>query len=257
MTYKEIALDSRKRVLDLVYKAQTSHIGSLFSCADIMAVLFEKIDLNKDVFVLSAGWKAALLYYHLWRKGRITEEELNSYCQPGSKWIGLAEPIHPDIPLAGGSMGLGLPGAVGLALAKKLKKEDGNVYVLMSDGEMLIGTTWESALIGSHHNLNNLVVFIDNNKLQAMGEINKILDIESLLNKWNAFGWRTQRVDGHSYGNLETILSDIQEYQETKPKIVICNTIKGKGVPKWEGDNLWHYAQIKEDDYKYALSCLN
>ena len=93
MDYADIAKQSRIKCLELVYKAQTSHIGSLFSCADIMAVLFEKMDLSKDVFVLSAGWKAAMLYYHLWRKGRITEEELNSYCQDGSKFIGLAEPM--------------------------------------------------------------------------------------------------------------------------------------------------------------------
>ena len=90
--YSKIARDSRIKVLDLIYKAQTSHIASNFSCADIMAVLFEKIDLDKDRLVLSAGWKAAMLYYHLWRKGRITLEELDSYCQEGSKFIGLVEP---------------------------------------------------------------------------------------------------------------------------------------------------------------------
>ena len=118
--YETIARDARKKVLELVYKAQTSHIGSNFSAIDIMTVLFEKMNLGKDKFVLSAGWKAASLYYFLWHKGRITEEELNSFCQPGSKFIGLAEPIIPDIMIAGGSMGMGLPGAVGLALAKKL-----------------------------------------------------------------------------------------------------------------------------------------
>ena len=86
--YKEIATDARKKVLELVYKAQTSHIGSNFSIIDIMAVLFEKVDLDKDKVILSAGWKAAALYYFLWRKGRITEEELNSYCMPCSKFIG-------------------------------------------------------------------------------------------------------------------------------------------------------------------------
>src|SRR3990167_10989970 len=107
--YRKIARQSRIKVLDMIYKAQTSHIGSNFSVADIMAVLFEKIDLERDKFVLSAGWKAAMLYYHLLRKGRITEEELNSYCQEGSKFIGLAEPIVPEIIVAGGSMQLGVP----------------------------------------------------------------------------------------------------------------------------------------------------
>ena len=93
MDYKEIAKQSRLKVLDLIYAAQTSHIGSNFSCADILAVLSEKIDWDKDKFVLSAGWKAAMLYYHLWRKGKITIEELDSYCQKDSKFIGLAEPM--------------------------------------------------------------------------------------------------------------------------------------------------------------------
>ena len=118
MDSKQLAKESRIKCLELVYKAQTSHIGSLFSCADIMAVLFNKIDLDKDVFVLSKGWAACMLYFHLWKKGRITEEELNSYCSEGSKFIGLAEPVIPDIKIAGGSMGLGLPGAVGTARRK-------------------------------------------------------------------------------------------------------------------------------------------
>ena len=92
VNYEEIARQSRIKCLELVFKAQTSHIGSLMSCADILAVLLEKIDLDRDKFILSAGWKACMLYYHLWRKGRITGKELNSYCQPGSKFIGLVEP---------------------------------------------------------------------------------------------------------------------------------------------------------------------
>ncbi|MDP2363234.1 MAG: 1-deoxy-D-xylulose-5-phosphate synthase N-terminal domain-containing protein, partial [Ignavibacteria bacterium] len=178
--YKEIARQSRVKCLELVFKAQTSHIGSLMSCADIMAVLFGKVDLDRDKFILSAGWKVCMLYYHLWRKGRITKEELDSYCHPGSKFIGLAEPIIPEIPAAGGSMGFGLPFGVGFALAKKLKKEKGKVFVLMSDGEMQCGTTWESALIASHQRLNNLFVVVDANELQAMGKVKEILNIEPL-----------------------------------------------------------------------------
>src|SRR3990167_9589716 len=145
--YKQIAADARKKVLDLIYQAQTSHIGSNFSAIDIMAVLFEKVDPNKDEVVLSAGWKAAAWYYFLWCKGIITEEELNSFCMSGSPFIGLVEPMNRwGFRIAGGSMGLGICGAVGLALAKKLKKEEGNVYCLVSDGEMQCGTTWESYL---------------------------------------------------------------------------------------------------------------
>lgn len=247
--YATIAQGSRKKCLELVYKAQTSHIGSLFSCADIMAVLFEKIDLNKDRFILSAGWKACMLYYHLWRKGRITEEELNSYCQEGSKFIGLAEPIIPEIPIAGGSMGLSFPGAIGIALAKKLKGEEGKVYVLMSDGEMQIGTTWESALIASHHKLDNLVVMVDNNGFQAMGSTKDILDIPRLRAIWKNIGWICGEIDGHDYRSIEGFLNRIKGF----PTCMIANTTKGKGVSFMENNNLYHYKQLSEEEYRSAL----
>ena len=254
--YKEIARQSRIKCLELVFKAQTSHIGSLMSCADIMAVLFEKIDLNKDKFVLSAGWKACLLYFHLWRKGRISEEDLNSYCMPGSKFIGLAEPIIPEIPAAGGSMGYGLPFGVGFALAKKLKKEKGKIYVLMSDGEMQCGTTWESALISSHQKLDNLVVIVDFNGLQAMGKIKDILNIEPLKNKWQAFGWEVREIDGHNFEEIEKALI-LPPLQPGKPVIIIARTIKGKGVSFMEGNNLYHYKMLSDDEYQKAIKELN
>jgi len=251
-SYKEIARQSRIKCLELVFKAQTSHIGSLMSCADIMAVLFEKIDLNKDKFVLSAGWKACLLYFHLWRKGRISEEDLNSYCMPGSKFIGLAEPIIPEIPAAGGSMGYGLPFGVGFALAKKLKKEKGKIYVLMSDGEMQCGTTWESALISSHQKLDNLVVIVDFNGLQAMGKVKEILNIEPLKDKWQAFGWEVREIDGHNFEEIEKSLTE-SALEKEKPIVIIARTIKGKGVSFMEGDNIWHYKAPSEEEYQKAL----
>ncbi len=249
--YSQIAKDARLKVLDLIYEAQSSHIGSNFSCIDILAVLFEKMDLDKDKFVLSAGWKAASLYYFLWKKGRITEEQLNSYCKDGSPFIGLAEPIHPDIPISGGSMGLGLPGAVGLALAKKLKGEEGTVYVLMSDGELQCGTTWESALIAAQHKLDNLVVIVDNNGFQAMGKTGDILG-----GYFPAKGWDLIMIDGHDYGVIgDMLFGYFSKY--TSPKVIITNTIKGKGVSFFEGDNLWHYKAPNEDEYLRAKEELN
>lgn len=274
LNYEEIALDARRKVLALIYKAQTSHIGSNFSCIDILTVLFEHINLDRDRFVLSKGWAAASLYYFLWRKGRLNEEDLNSFCQHRvcgrcdkieeavctdcsgtrtvqSPFIGLAEPVHSDIVIAGGSMGLGFPGAVGLALAKKIKGENGIVYCLMSDGEMHIGTTWEAALIASHHNLDNLVVIVDNNELCGMGETSAILDIRSITNKWREFRFEVDEIDGHNFDEIQKIIS--ADTTNKMPTAMIANTVKGKGVPFMERDNLWHYAQIKEDDYTKAL----
>ena len=239
--YQQIAKDARLRVLDLIYGAQTSHIGSNFSCIDILTVLFENIDLDKDKFMLSKGWAAASLYYFLWRKGRITEEELNSFCKEGSKFIGLAEPITPDIMIAGGSMGLGLPGAVGLALAKKIKKEEGKVYVLMSDGEMQIGTAWESALIIKHHKLDNLVVIVDCNGLQAMGKVDDVLSMPIEID-----------IDGHDYGEIEKALDE-----HSGEDFIFAKTIKGKGWKRAEGDNIYHYKSPSYNEYIEALTELN
>ncbi len=250
--YKKIATEARKKVIELIYKAQTSHIGSNLSCIDLLTVVFEKINLDKDKIVLSKGWAAASLYYFLWRKGRITEEELNSFCQPGSKFIGLIEPIIPEIPAAGGSMGFGLPFGVGFALSKKLKNEDGKIYVLMSDGEMDCGTTWESALIGAHHNLNNLTVMIDANGLQAMGKVEDVLNIEPLKAKWESFNWEVREIDGHNYEQIEKALIEPQVNKE-KPLVIIARTIKGKGVSFIEGNNVYHYKAPSEDEYQRAL----
>lgn len=254
MTTEEVARDSRKTVLGLVHKAQTSHIGSLFSCADIFAAVFDKIDLDTDRFVLSAGWKAAMLYYHLWRKGEITREELDSYCQPGSEFIGLAEPLTRNgkqlISIAGGSMGLGLPGAVGLAMAKKLKKEPGTVYCLMSDGEMAIGTTWESALIAAHHGLDNLVVLFDCNGFQAMGETDDILSLGNPSEKWSAFGWAAGEVHGH---NLDALAESLAHKHDGLPSVILAATVKGKGVSFMEENNEFHYRATTENEYSQAI----
>jgi len=250
--YQKIATEARKKVLELIYKAQTSHIGSNFSCIDLLTVLFEKLDLDKDKIVLSKGWAAASLYYFLWRKGRIKKEELDSYCQPGSKFIGLAEPVIPDIPAAGGSMGFGLPFGVGFALAKKIKKETGKIYVLMSDGEMDCGTTWESALIGAHHKLNNLVVMVDFNGLQAMGKVEEVLNVEPLKNKWKSFGWKVLEINGHNFEEIEKSLASALVEPE-KPFVIIARTIKGKGASFMEGNNLYHYKMLSDDEYQKAL----
>ncbi len=254
--YEKIALEARKKVLEMIYKAQSSHIGSNFSCIDLLTVIFEKIDLDKEKIILSKGWAAAALYYFLWLKGRIGKEDLESYYQPGSKFIGLIEPIISDIPAAGGSMGFGLPFGVGFALGKKIKKKEGRIFVVMSDGEMDCGTTWESALIAAHHKLDNLLVIIDANGLQAMGETKKVLNTEPLKDKWQSFGWEVKEIDGHNFIEIEKTIDDFSIKKE-KPKVIIARTIKGKGVSFMENNNLYHYKAPSEEEYQKALDELD
>ena len=251
--YKETAVEARKKVLELIYAAQTSHLGSNFSCIDLCTVLFDNIDIKKDEVVLSAGWKAAAWYFFLWKKGIISEEELNSLCCPNSPFIGLVEPQSRwGLRIAGGSMGLGFPGAVGMAKAKKLRKEEGKMYVVMSDGEMQCGTTWESALLAVHHQLNNFCIIVDVNGFCAMGKTEEVLNTEPLREKWLSFDWSVMEVDGHNFTEIAFALKQESE----KPLVVLAQTIKGKGWPRAEHSNLFHYKAPSKEEYQEALLCL-
>lgn len=260
--YKKTALAVRKAVLRLIYKAQTSHIGSNFSCVDILTVLYSIANIDKDLkedrdrIVISKGWVAATIYTLLAEKGIIPKEDLETYCKNESKYIGLAEPNVRGIEAAGGSMGFGLPFGVGFALAKKLKKEKGKIFVLMSDGEMQIGSTWESAMIAAHHQLDNLFVIVDANELQAMGRVKEILNIEPLKQKWQAFGWEAREIDGHNFEEIESALT-APAFEKEKPIAIIAKTIKGKGVSFMEGNNLYHYKAPSDEEYQRALKELN
>jgi transketolase len=254
--YKEIARQARLKVIELIWKAQTSHVGSNLSAIDILTVLYNIANVDKDLkedrdrIVVSKGWVAASVYYFLAEKGIIPKEDLKTFCQEGSKYIGLAEPCVRGIEAAGGSMGFGLPFGTGFALAKKLKKEEGKIFVLMSDGEMQVGTTWESAMIANQHKLDNLFVIVDFNGLQAMGEVKEILNIEPLKDKWKAFGWEVREINGHNFEEIENALTSLAS---GKPTAIIAKTIKGKGVNFMEGNNLYHYKMLSEDEYQRAL----
>ena len=255
----------------MIYRAGTSHIGSNFSCIDLLTVLFEQMDIEVDELVVSKGWVAASVYYFLSRKGVIPPEDLQRYCKAGEeKYIGLVEPQGCfGLRFAGGSMGYGLPAGVGFALNRKQTKRAGHVYVLMSDGEQAIGTTHESALIAGHHHLENLTVIVDNNRFQAMGTTTDILNVEPLERLWESWGWNTHRIDGHNYIEIEQALRGYQiEYPDgipivsekeknNKPTVLIADTIKGKGWKRAENDNKGHYLHVEESDYSEAMTELS
>lgn len=254
--YKKIATEARKKVLEMIYRAQVSHIGSNFSVIELLTVLFEKANLATDKIILSKGWAAASLYYFLWRKHRITEKELNSYCRPGSKFIGLAEPIIPEIPAAGGSMTYGLPFGVGFALAKKWKKEKGTIFVIESDGGMQGGQTWEAIQIAAQHELGNLILIVDDNALQAMGRTRDILNIHPLDKKLQAFGWTVKKVNGHNFQQIEKALRQAQG-KPKNPLAIIAKTIKGHPISFMKNNNLYHYKNLSKEEYYNALKELH
>ncbi len=251
MNYKQLAKDARIKVLKMIHEAQTSHIASNFSVIDIATVLYENLK-EGDSVVWSKGWAAATIYYFLAKEGKIPAEDLEKFGKEIDgkiEYLGLAETSTPGVHVSGGSMGHGLPVAVGMALAKKRSGEKGIVYCIMSDGELNEGTTWESVMLAQQHRLDNLVVIVDMNKWQAMGRTKDVIDLEVLDNKFKAFNWNTYRVDGHNHEQLEYITKEYHLY----PTVFICDTIKGKGVSFFEDHLLYHYKHVSVEDYEKAL----
>lgn len=256
MNLPQTAKEIRKTVLSMIFEAQSSHIGSNLSCIDILTAIFAYADFGKDELVVSKGWAAASVYalnafHHL-----IPSSVLTTFNKEGSKYIGLIEPIGIfGCKVGSGSMGHGLPMAVGLAMAHQFEPKTMEnpstrmVYTVMSDGEMNCGTTWESALIAKHHMLNNLIVFVDVNDWQAMGKTKDVLEID-LYEMWRATGWNVFEIDGHDFGHLQHIM---ETGRLASPTVVLCNTVKGKGVSFMEDKLEWHYKNIPEDLYIQAI----
>lgn len=154
------------------------------------------------------------------------------------------------IPFGCGSMGYNFPAAVGFALSKKIKKEEGNVYCLISDGECQIGSTWEAAMIAAHHQLDNLILIVDKNGLQAMGETRDVLNIDPLHDKFKSFGWHAEGLDGH---DLQTLEARLTLPPTGNPRVFIAETTKGQGVSFMRNNNLWHYSHVSEETLNNAL----
>ncbi len=245
---KKIAKKIRRQVVELLYKHQACHLGSCMSCIEILVALyFGGIMKPEDKFLMSKGWAAAALYSILAEKGVIDWNDLyENYYEIGSKYWGLVHHTVPGIEHSFGSVGHGLPVAIGMALADRNRK----VFVLMSDGECQPGTFYESILFASQHKLNNLIALIDNNRLQAFGWTKEVLNIEPLDKRIKMFDWAVQRVDGH---NIKEIIKACENLSSKKPNMIICDTIKGKGVSFAENKLEWHYYNLDEKLMKRAL----
>ena len=262
MTLSQKANEARKKILTMVHRAGTSHIASNFSVIDIATVLYENLK-PEDRVVWSTGWKSATIYYFLAQQGKIPMEDLDRFAKEDEhghiEYLGLAETNVPGVLVNGGSVGHGLPVSVGMALAKKRLGLSGTVYCIVSDGEMNEGTVWESAALAHHHKLDNLVVVIDCNKIQAMGYTKDIVDMEPIEDRWSGFGWATQRIDGHDFDQLEEFFGapKIIFRKRMMPTVLICDTIKGKGVSFMQGLLLYHYKHVDSETFERAMAELN
>lgn len=243
--YKEKAKAARLKVLEMIHKAGTSHIASNFSVIDIATVLYENLKEGDEV-VWSKGWAAATIYYFLAQQGKIQKEDLEKF--PQHPYLGLAETSVNGVLCNAGAVGHGTPIATGIALGKKRANKQGTVYCIMSDGELNEGTVWESAQLAVHHKLNNLVFIVDVNKIQAMGFTKDIVNLEPIEDRWRGFGWQVSRIDGHSTQQLHLAI----RLETRVPHVILCDTIKGKGVSFFEGLLLYHYKHVDALTYEKA-----
>lgn len=256
----------RKIILEQSHRAQTGHIGSALSIADIIAVLYgttlnihDPGDPNRDRFILSKGHAVLALYAALHLKGWLSEEQLNSYAGNGTL-LGM----HPERALSGidfstGSLGHGLSIAVGVALAARMQSRSSRAFALLSDAECNEGSIWEAAMFAAHHRLSNLIAVIDVNGQQALGYTKAVLDLEPLEARWRAYNWDVSVVDGHDTEALAATFEhlDTNPGNEGPPHVVVARTTFGKGVAFMHSKIEWHYLPIGDEQYEAAMKELD
>lgn len=246
----------RRQLLSVYYKANAGHIGCALSCIDLLIALFE-IKSKDERVILSKGHAAAALYVVLNSTGEINDETLETFYKNGTKLS-----AHPsansftNIPFALGSLGHGFPIGCGIATANKLLNNDEYVYILMSDGETNSGTTWEAAHYAVSKKLDNLIVLIDKNNIQGFGYTKDILGDTAAIEKWESIGFEAVQIDGHNIQNIIENIDTLKNSGNKKPKLIIADTVKGKGVDYMEDKMEWHYLPMNEELYNTALRSL-
>lgn len=250
----------RAHSLKLTHRAGTSHVASALSCADILAVLYASVMRDRpleptwpdrDRFIMGKGHAAVALYACLASAGYFPEDLLESFGDDGSDLAGhVTAGALPGVEVSSGSLGHGLPQAVGMARALKIRNSESRVYCLLSDGDCQEGSTWEAALLAPQWSLDRLHVIVDANGQQGLGKVEDIADLEPFADKWTAFGWDVETVDGHDHVALQRALS---RHTDRQPQVTIARTTKGKGVPEMEDELQWHYRSPSSDQLRQAL----
>lgn len=259
---KARAKQVRRDIVDMTAKAKSGHPGGSLSATEIVTALYFGImnhdpknpeDPNRDRLVLSKGHASPLLYSVLAEAGYFDRKLLPTFRELGSPLQG-----HPDrrrlpgVEASTGSLGQGISIGVGMALARKIDKKDFYTYIVMSDGEMNEGQTWEAAAMAAHHNLDHLVMILDYNKYQLDDSCKNICDMEPMADKWRAFRWDVQEIDGHDFTQVIEAINKAKQVKG-KPAVVIAHTIKGKGVSFMENNNEFHGVAPTAEEQEKAL----
>lgn len=255
----------RRTVLEMAYAGSTVHIGCAFSIIEILAVLYRQHlrypdgqprAEGRDYLVLSKGHGVMAQYACMRELGWLPESAISGYFSDGSELKGLSDSRVPGLEVTSGSLGHGFSVGAGLALAAKLRGTDQKTYAVVGDGELNEGPIWEGAMFLAHHQLSNFMVIVDENGYQAMGKTSEVLDMGSLQAKFESFGFEAVSVDGHDEAALHGAINQLWSSGSSAPKALIAKTVKGKGVPFMENNNMWHYTRLNADTYAQALAAV-
>lgn len=265
MTEQELRRKSvqyRKTILRIIYHAKAGHTGGSLSCIDILNVLYNRVmnispdnvdDPNRDRYVQSKGHSVEALYTVLADQGFFPVEALDTLGQYQSPFIGHPTRKIPGIEQNTGALGHGLSFSVGLALAAKKDGRSYRVFTLLGDGELTEGSNWEAAMSATHYHLDNLIVIVDRNKLQITGPTENVMTLESLFEKFAAFGFALRRCDGNDVGDLVRTLESTP-FETGKPSLILAHTVKGKGVSFIENVVPWHHKVPSDEEMSRALA---
>jgi transketolase len=243
-----LARRARRRLLTLHYESRIGHLGGNLSALDALICLHHGLMSPQDHFILSKGHAAGALYVALWSVGLLSEEELRTFHADGTLLAGHPVPgWSASIPVATGSLGHGLPVALGMALARELNGEKGHVYCLTSDGEWQEGAMWEALIFWRHRRLRNITVLVDLNGLQGFGSTREVASMEDLGRRIEGFGAAVVHIDGHDH---RAITEAVREHPGA---VILLHTVKGKGVSFMENRMEWHYLPLSAEQYAVAL----
>lgn len=261
-----IGKEIRKQIIKMVFKAKASHVGGALSMTDILTVLYKYIlnvvpeepDMKgRDKFLLSKGHACSGLYATLGIFGFFPLKDLETYAVDGSLFLSHTSHKIPGIEISAGSLGHALPVACGIAIANKRKFATSKTFCLVSDGELNEGSNWESIMLAPQLKLDNLILIVDYNKIQSLGFVKDVIDLEPLRAKFESFKWEVIEIDGHNHQEIYNTLIVCNQSLNEKPKVIIANTVKGKGISFMENKLLWHYKSPSEEQYIQAIEELN
>jgi transketolase len=257
------ATNIRNVILNMAYSGATVHIGCAFSIVELLAVLYRshlKMDpanpdlASRDGVVLSKGHGVMAQYACLHELGWLTDADIEQYFKNGTRLKGLADAHVPGVDATTGSLDHGLSVAAGIALGAKLDQSDKMCYAIVGDGELNEGTIWEAAMFASHFKLDNLVVIVDKNGFQAMGETDEVIALGNIEDKFKAFGFDAVTIDGHDESAIDAAYSTMKALRNGRPKAIVATTVKGKGVSFMENNNMWHYTRLTETTHQEAIA---